>query len=79
MTEFKNLTHKTPVDFVLQENKQHMLIDFFIKNTWLGIMELALVLNIPVEKLRAVRNEMDYLNPIESKRLVEYFCMICGR
>ncbi len=78
MTDFRNFIYQTPVDFVLLESKQHFLINFLTTHTPLNITDLAKTLSISSKKLLNVSQKKSYLTSLESKRLVQYFCVICG-
>lgn len=78
MTDFRNAIYQTSVDFVLLESKQHILINFITTHTPLNMADLARTLSISSRKLLDVSQKKSYLTSLESKRLVQYFCVICG-
>ena len=78
MTDFRDSIYHTSVDFVLLESKQHILVDFLARHRPLNIADLAKTLGISSKKLFDVSQKKSYLTSSESKRLVQYFCVICG-
>lgn len=78
MTDFRSAIYQTSVDFVLLENKQHILINFITTYTPLNMTDLARTLNISSKKILDVSRKKSYLTSLESERLIQYFCVICG-
>ncbi|OGT41489.1 MAG: hypothetical protein A3F13_03525 [Gammaproteobacteria bacterium RIFCSPHIGHO2_12_FULL_40_19] len=78
MTTESNL-EKSDIDaLLLNPEKQHVLIEFLEKYSSANVIRLAHLLAIPQEKLRDVQKQKDCLNLIESKKLMDYFCIWCG-
>jgi len=79
MTTLQNNAESSDINsLLLNPQKQHVLIEFLVQYSSADVIDLAHLLAIPQEKLLDVQNQKDCLDPIESKKLVDYFCIWCG-
>lgn len=78
MTTDSNLEKSDIHSLLLNPEKQHILIEFLMRHSAVEIDDLAHLLRISADKLRDVRHQRDCLNSLESKKLVDCFCLWCG-
>lgn len=77
MNELQYPLISTPVNFILQADNQRRLIRILMKCGKLTVPDLSYLLNTSQEKLISVLIEKGFLNEIEAKELVDYFCTFC--
>jgi hypothetical protein len=67
------------IDFCSQGNKQKNLIDVLIKYDEMDINELALILQVPVERLHGICDGHGFLVGEQADSLIQLFLMFLGR
>ncbi len=76
--DIEKTTYIIPINMVLSPNKQCVLVDILHKYGRLEFDELATLLCISLDRLKALLKREDYFNEDEATKLVQYFCICCG-
>lgn len=78
LNRVEGVSYVFQINFAVRPHKQKCMIHALMGNSGLTLSDLAVLIGLPIDKMRAVSLSEEFFNEEEALKLVQCFCMVFG-